>query len=428
MSRFRVSDHFAPLAAATLAAGLLGALAPAASAGTSTAATSAAASAPAPLCHGKRATIVGTRGDDRIRGTRRADVIVGLGGNDTIRGLGGNDTICGNAGADDLFGGGGRDVLLGGTDQEVTDPELDEYWPDLLDGGAGNDLLDPGPKSRHLPNIISFHSSRRAVRVNLARGTATGQGHDRIRVNRARLAVLGSKHDDVLIGGPRRDLLMGSRGSDRIRGGAAGDQLESGAGWMKMYGYNWVPRDRAGDRDRLSGGEGRDWLTGAQRSTLLGGAGSDTLDGGHVVRGGNGKDWITTGVRSRPGQVISGGAAQDQLELSVRRTIGALESDLGTGWTTLVDQGRRFRLANVETIMLDSRRTPWTVLGTGKSERFEGSGPMTVHARGGNDHVDGSPFDDYVDGGMGRDSAWMDDGDDVCVNVERIQYDTCAAP
>lgn len=266
------------------------------------------------------------------------------------------------------------------------------------------------------------------MRVNLARGTAKGQGRDRIRVNRAKLAVLGSKHDDVLRGGPRRDILMGSRGSDRIFGGAAGDEIDSGAGWMKGYGYNWVPRERARDRDRLSGGEGRDWISGANRSTVLGGPGGDSLSGGHVVRGGPGRDWIDTGVHSRGGQVISGGTGRDQLTLGVRRAIGALDTDLGTGWTRQVDRVQMFRLTNVESIRLNNQRTPWTITGTGKSESFEGGGPMTVHARGGNDRIDSGRFDDYVDGGMGNDTAWTGEGDDVCVNVETIQNATCAAP
>ena len=44
----------------------------------------AAPGPPVPRCEGKRATIVGTAGKDRLKGTKRADVIVGLAGADTI--------------------------------------------------------------------------------------------------------------------------------------------------------------------------------------------------------------------------------------------------------------------------------------------------------------------------------------------------------
>ena len=75
-----------------------------------------------PRCAGRRATIVGTPGRDRLRGTQRADVIVALGGNDRVRAGAGRDIVCGGAGDDRLFGGPGRDRLLGG-------PGLDRRKP-----------------------------------------------------------------------------------------------------------------------------------------------------------------------------------------------------------------------------------------------------------------------------------------------------------
>jgi WD40 repeat protein len=65
-------------------------------------------------CAGKRATVVGDDGADRITGTRRADVIVGNAGSDRIDGRGGRDRICGGRGNDRLLGGSARDNLVGG--------------------------------------------------------------------------------------------------------------------------------------------------------------------------------------------------------------------------------------------------------------------------------------------------------------------------
>ncbi|MGH7129019.1 MAG: calcium-binding protein, partial [Planctomycetaceae bacterium] len=62
-------------------------------------------------CLGKRATIVGTNGGDRIRGTAADDVIVARGGNDNINSKGGNDIVCAGAGKDKVRGGGGNDKL-----------------------------------------------------------------------------------------------------------------------------------------------------------------------------------------------------------------------------------------------------------------------------------------------------------------------------
>ena len=77
------------------------------------------ADAATPRCKGKKATIVGTAGADRIRGTKRADVIVGLGGNDRISGGRRRDIICGGPGNDTISGDGGFDTLAGNGDRDV---------------------------------------------------------------------------------------------------------------------------------------------------------------------------------------------------------------------------------------------------------------------------------------------------------------------
>jgi len=92
-----------------------------------------APAAATPRCAGRRATIVGTPGRDRLRGTRRADVIVALGGNDRVVAGPGRDIVCGGRGDDRLSGGLGRDRLLGGRGR------------DRLLGGAGRDRLAGGP-------------------------------------------------------------------------------------------------------------------------------------------------------------------------------------------------------------------------------------------------------------------------------------------
>jgi uncharacterized delta-60 repeat protein len=121
-------------------------------------------------CSGKLATLVGTRGKDRLRGSRRADVIVALGGNDSVKAGGGNDLVCGGSGNDKLAGEGGKDRLLG------------EAGRDTLGGGPGNDRL------------------------------GGGAGNDR------------------LGGGPGSDALAGDSGADRLLGDAGRDRLSGGAG------------------------------------------------------------------------------------------------------------------------------------------------------------------------------------------------------
>ena len=83
-------------------------------------------------CSGRKATIVGTKGRDRLRGTPRADVIAALGGRDRVTARHGNDVVCGGAGNDVLRGGPGRDRLQGGK------------GADRLAGGPGRDRCRGG--------------------------------------------------------------------------------------------------------------------------------------------------------------------------------------------------------------------------------------------------------------------------------------------
>jgi hypothetical protein len=66
------------------------------------------------MCHGHRATIVGTNGPDTLIGTSHRDVIAGLGGGDRVDAHGGGDIICGGGGNDALDGDGGTDTIVGG--------------------------------------------------------------------------------------------------------------------------------------------------------------------------------------------------------------------------------------------------------------------------------------------------------------------------
>lgn len=86
-------------------------------------------------CEGKRATIVGTAGDDMITGTDGADIIVGRSGADRIDGGGGDDIVCGGPGVDRIDGGAGRDLVSGGDGNDVLGGDV----RDVLLGDGGTD-------------------------------------------------------------------------------------------------------------------------------------------------------------------------------------------------------------------------------------------------------------------------------------------------
>jgi Ca2+-binding RTX toxin-like protein len=134
----------------------------------------------APTCLGQPATIVGSRGDDRIEGTDQADVVVGRGGRDIVFAGEGDDLVCGQAGSDVIDGGGGNDRMSGAADQDfITGVDGN----DELRGGVGDDVLNFGDEE---------------------------------------------DGDDVVIGGPGDDDLHAGVGADRLFGNAGDDSLREG--------------------------------------------------------------------------------------------------------------------------------------------------------------------------------------------------------
>jgi Ca2+-binding RTX toxin-like protein len=100
-----------------------------------------------PTCHDRKATIVGTSGNDVIEGTNGSDVIVARAGNDQVDGRGGDDYICGNAGRDILLGGSGDDNIYAGNGDDAIfagsgdDNLFGESGSDQLHGGSGEDYM-----------------------------------------------------------------------------------------------------------------------------------------------------------------------------------------------------------------------------------------------------------------------------------------------
>ena len=305
-------------------------------------------------------TIIGTDGDD---------VIAALGGDDAVWGLDGNDKICGGGGSElQLDGGDGNDRIDGGAGDrdaisfgfsprgveaslatgEATGDGHDTFsdvesiagsfydddlsgdtksniilgndGDDRVFGGGGQDLLagdpffgagdSPGPGDDRIGggngiDYATFDGSDAAVTVNLAAGTATGEGTDELESIEG---VIGSTHDDTLIGTRRTDYFVG----DPLGAGTPGDDTIEGRGaadfmmYLFSQGPVTVDLQPQGDgpeasRDPLLGfatGEGVDAL----RSTevIVGTPFDDTLIGNDKVNalfGGAGDDTMVAGGR-----------------------------------------------------------------------------------------------------------------------------------
>ncbi|MDY0885412.1 calcium-binding protein, partial [Dongia soli] len=163
-------------------------------------------------------------------------------GNDTITAGNLDATIYGDAGMDVLRGGNGNDTLVGGT------------LADTLSGGLGNDVLDGGTGT----DTVDYHAAASAVTVDLAQGTATGEGTDSL-LNLEN--VTGSAFNDTITGNALNNVLQGGDGDDTIHGGDGNDTITGGAG-----------------TDHLFGDAGNDTLTWDNADSFDGGAGFDTID------------------------------------------------------------------------------------------------------------------------------------------------------
>jgi Ca2+-binding RTX toxin-like protein len=239
--------------------------------------------------------VYGGDGDDRIYGSKERDEIHGGDGRDRIVGRG--SLYEGLEGPDLLFGDGGDDRIITGPPDRHFHSSTDAF----VNGGAGDDrmrvlyeaaTLVGGPGNDRYINAgrccstASFSRSEAPVVVDLVNGTATGEGND---VLENFDTVVGSSHDDTIVGNDLSNWLQGGAGNDTITAGRDDDRIDGGAG-----------------TDTIGGGDGDDMVSGdAGNDALSGDAGVDevsyssaqtsvTVDlGAGSASGGNGDDTLT---------------------------------------------------------------------------------------------------------------------------------------
>lgn len=210
--------------------------------------------------------------------------------------MAGNEVLYGQGGDDQLLGGGGFDALV---------------------GGPGDDLIDGG---RGVYDDAGYWPSAGAVAVDLAAGTATGEGSDVLRnVEWAE----GSSFDDTLHGTEGSNRLFGGPGDDVIGGRGGIDEVAyifatgpvtvdlaagtaTGEGADTLIGIEGVLGSPFGDTingdanpNRIEAWPGNDVVNGLDGDDLLlGQQGDDSLEGGNGtdgLNGGGGTDACTNG-------------------------------------------------------------------------------------------------------------------------------------
>ena len=220
-----------------------------------------------PTCAGRRATIVGTGGNDSLTGTAGNDVIVGFGGHDYIYGLSGSDYICGNGGEDTIDGGSGADRIWGGGGKDSIRPGRGR---DYVHGGPGTDRVDLS---------------------TLAGGVAVDLARDELITPDGRSTVVAV--EDVY-GSAYADVLKGDAGRNSLTGG--GNRREPDA------------------EDLLVGRGGHDYLSG---HVALGGAGDDMLVHGRRLVGHSGDDQFRWWTEASPRQIAAmGGPGDDRFQVT----------------------------------------------------------------------------------------------------------------
>lgn len=377
----------------------------------------------APRCLGAAATIVGTDGDDDIEGTRRRDVIVTRRGSDIVNGRGGGDVIC--TGGDDDFvrGGAGNDLILtGGSSDTAHGGEGRDHIStgagalDALFGGAGDDTLSGGPGSFDGLtggegddlldggaglDIAYFFDAPNGVEAELLSGLVTGHGTDQLTDVEG---LVGSNHDDVLLGDDGSNLLSGQGGDDRIEARGSGPV--------------GTP-----DADVLDGGDGDDVLDGGE--------------GGDFVRYEDSPSGVTVDLAAG----IATGWGTDDL-IAIEAAIGSVFDDtlLGDGGDNAFvpgpgDDAVDGRAGIDEVVYVDALEpialdlaagtsTGWgtdalvaieNARGTAGADTLAGDdGPNVLVGGSGADALEGAGGDDTLLGAGGTDTADGGAGDDAC--------------
>ncbi|MFL5845692.1 MAG: calcium-binding protein [Solirubrobacteraceae bacterium] len=435
----------------------------------------AAPAASAKKCNGEQVTIsfqdvkghdiVGTPGRDVIEGGPKSERISGGAGDDVICGGGDDDIIDGGPGRDELFGEDGSDIF----------PGLD----------VAQDVVTGGADARVYKDVVSFARSPVGVRVSLRDRLVIADGSSIRGGLHGIEKVVGSDHDDHLIGDAGSNSFDGHGGNDVLDGRGGNDQLRGGEGADRVT-YAWgdeaidvrladaeetgtVAMGRGGDidvddvdgveivvgtrfDDRIRGSDADEQLIGGPGDDVVKGLGGhDTLEGGpgdDILFPGAGDDTADGGAN---GPVTSAGAHGDLVSYQgdKARIGGASSFDFeaylvpspffhdppqasGVGDDALIGI-ESIRAPEHAMSYLEGDAGPNVLIGGAKIDSIEGgAGNDLLYGLGSNDNLTGGAGDDYLDGGgpNGKGEADKLDGsagDDTCLNALDDFMTSCEA-
>ncbi len=304
--------------------------------------------------------------------------------------------LVGNEGDNYLIGGAGNDTLSG----TVDDTSIFSSQSDVVDGGAGNDVLlafDFGVFTSQLREFSLFGGTENDTYVIGTRFGAVG-GVDAAGTDTAVMVASGSIDQ---LEGVENIVLWGANPGLDAAAKAAIDKVHAAANAGAVYGgtlgsgaYNATGNDLANTitgnnlDNHLIGGAGNDTITSALgNDTLEGGTGVDSLVGGL----GNDDYFLDTGDIA----VEAAGAGFDVLNSLTITTFTAYANF----------EGLRFLGASAVNLNRGTTNTSADLL-------VGGSGNDTVSGYGGNDTLGGANGNDTLAGGIGFDQLFGDAGND----------------
>ncbi len=338
-------------------------------------------------------SITVTFGDDILRITQsRSDSAFTLIGDSDVTIEGAGFHVSFFYGDDLLQGGAGNDMLIGDGSLSIAATDAGLFIPvggdDTLDGGLGNDTLDGGLGD----NTASFASVAQAVTVflNGIPGTdpsnqihAIGQGNDHFILIEN---VIGSSRNDIIVGNAQNNTIEGGAGADNLIGNGGSDTLSyaSSAGFVNVSlatGYAGGGSGSHAIGDTFLNGAG-----GNSFRNVDGSAFNDILSGdasGNALYGGLGDDVL----RGRAGaDTLDGGAGEDWADYA--DSAAAINVSLQTGYTgAALSDATGDIFSSIENIR-----------GTNLGDRMTGdSGDNVFEGRAGNDSLFGGAGSDTAD-------------------------------
>ena len=437
-------------------------------------------------------TIYGSDGADRLSGGHGADLIHGgkgddlidsllyfrdtdinesiVGQGDTLYGDEGNDTLNGKEASDSLFGGDGDDRLTGCVDTDVTQVNR---GTDVLDGGAGNDLIflalgsafggagdDKFVNQNGVSNAIDGGSGFDIAQGDYQLGdtyTTVEYLYDVIdsgflrstRPAKAAATAATAKTVTATIDTAKKVLrINGTSGADVINVSQKGTTItvrSKGAvigtfstSSLKASTDNPVVIVEAGDGNdtvicqtssgtdpltlitRVKGGAGNDSIVGgsfndvlegdAGNDTVNGGAGNDLLSGDYLALLSLGETAVAAS-RAVDGtdKIIGGTGGVDIVSYTYRRN--ALTIDLSSGAAVSGEKNEKDTIAGVE----------YAIGGQSADNLIGSTVNDTIFGGDGNDTIRGAAGADRLFAGLGTDSVNADSGKDyVNTGADRV--------